>query len=230
MNPIVEKQAAMDKIIKKYALLPKSIEVSNKNKELVFTFEHLGHAQCDHYSVQKELRTIFDFSKSVSVVIPEAETQPVVSREAILKKAAAAEAPAVPKAAEAEEKSSPSLIAQRMSKVMETNSQIITFQGNPTPAEPAPQKQGWTGGGRGRGRADWAKKSPSRSRAWTPSIFPIPCPRTGKGIVTRAGFSGLPTGSCARENSSSNSTSPTSTAPFPARFLRERTRRNCWNA
>lgn len=158
MNPIVEKQAAMDKIIKKYALLPKSIEVSNKNKELVFTFEHLGHAQCDHYSVQKELRTIFDFSKSVSVVIPEAEAQPVVSREAILKKAAASEAPAVPKAAEAEEKSSPSLIAQRMSKVMETNSQIITFQGNPTPAEPAPQKQGWTGGGRGRGRGGLGKK------------------------------------------------------------------------
>ncbi|MEG2284307.1 MAG: PolC-type DNA polymerase III [Eubacterium sp.] len=74
MNPIANKQNNLKKIIEKYSLEPQRVEVNTHNKELVFTFKSLV-TECDNISVQQELSSIFDYSKSLSVVIDTVENK-----------------------------------------------------------------------------------------------------------------------------------------------------------
>ncbi|MEG0378858.1 MAG: PolC-type DNA polymerase III, partial [Eubacterium sp.] len=68
MNPIIHKQDDLKKLIEKYSLKTQRVEVNAQNKELIFTFKSLI-PECDNLSIQRELSRIFDFTKSLSVVI-----------------------------------------------------------------------------------------------------------------------------------------------------------------
>ena len=73
MNPIIHKQNDLEELIKKYELKPQRVEVNSASQELVFTFK-TRIPECDSISVQRELVYIFDYTKSLSVIIsPEAE-------------------------------------------------------------------------------------------------------------------------------------------------------------
>ncbi len=73
MNPIIHKQNDLEELIKKYGLEPQRVEVNSASQELVFTFK-TRIPECDSISVQRELVDIFDYTKSLSVIIsPEAE-------------------------------------------------------------------------------------------------------------------------------------------------------------
>lgn len=75
MNQIETKQQALCAVTQKYALTAKKVEVDTERGELVFTFV-CQDAPCDSIEVQQALLPIFDYSKSVSVVINEADALP----------------------------------------------------------------------------------------------------------------------------------------------------------
>ncbi|MDO4288749.1 MAG: PolC-type DNA polymerase III [Eubacterium sp.] len=68
MNPIIHKQHDLSKLMEKYALEPQRVEIDSQNGELVFMFKS-RIPECDKISVQRELTGIFDFSRSLSVII-----------------------------------------------------------------------------------------------------------------------------------------------------------------
>ncbi|MDD4692596.1 hypothetical protein, partial [Eubacterium aggregans] len=73
MNPMSGKQAALQDVLKKYSLEPERIEVASGSQEIIFTFK-ANPKSCDNVAVQQDLCQIFDYAKSVAVVIPVEKT------------------------------------------------------------------------------------------------------------------------------------------------------------
>ncbi|MEG0379002.1 MAG: PHP domain-containing protein, partial [Eubacterium sp.] len=76
MNPIIHKQKDLSALLERYQLEPERVELNAARREMVFTFKS-RIPECDNISVQRELTGIFDYLKSLSVIInkPENEAQ-----------------------------------------------------------------------------------------------------------------------------------------------------------
>ncbi|MSS19561.1 PolC-type DNA polymerase III [Pseudoramibacter porci] len=69
MDELTQKQQAYQALCKKHHILSKRVEISESQCELAFVFETESESQPDAAGIQMELSTIFDFSKSVTVVL-----------------------------------------------------------------------------------------------------------------------------------------------------------------
>ncbi|WP_315307372.1 PolC-type DNA polymerase III [Pseudoramibacter alactolyticus] len=85
MSLIAEKQAAFKQVVAKYRLMPQKVEISEAQQALTLIFKSEDGSFCDRMAVQQELSAVFDYAKSVGVVIEaplKSQADPAIFEEA----------------------------------------------------------------------------------------------------------------------------------------------------
>ncbi len=72
MNPLIHKQSELKDLMGKFSLKPERIDVCSNNKEICFHFTSSA-SQCDEGVIQGTLKSIFDYTQRISVVVAKEE-------------------------------------------------------------------------------------------------------------------------------------------------------------